>query len=548
MRISYLYAAALSFFTGVFISTFFTLSLPTITWLIGVGAVVLCVQRWLPSAQVSDGLVLMTGLSMVFFALGALRLEVAEWRFAQSVLQHQVGEQVLLEGIVAAEPDVRERVTYLTIETEGERVLVSVDAFADINYGDEVVVRGKLTVPDSFITDLGRTFHYDSYLKAKGILYRIPFADVEVIRVGAGNFVIEKLLILKQSFMAQIERYLSEPAAGLGQGLLLGVKQGLGEELEMAFRKTGIIHIVVLSGYNIMLVVIFVMTVLGYLLPKKASLLFGILSIVAFALMVGLSATVVRASIMASILLLTQMTSRRYLAIRGLLLAAFVMLLINPYLLAYDVGFQLSFLATLGLIFVTPHFAVWCQQVTDKIGIRSFLVATLGTQIAVLPLLLYQIGELSIVSVIVNVLVLPMVPVAMLLTFAVGVAGFISSGLATMLSYPAYFSLTYITAMAELFSQLPFASVVLPAFPVPVVFLAYALLTLLLYRFYRPELSLNQTELSEALLTKNKLPNEEGDSLAEWTIVEEFDAPLTKKAVAYEATASREDELPIFFR
>lgn len=548
MRISYLYVAFLSFFTGVFLATFFPLALPTITWLLCVGVMLLVVQRRFAAVNVSE-VIIGVALSIIFFALGTLRLEIAEWQFSHSALKNQVGFDVTLTGLVATEPDRRERLTYLTVETEGERVLVSVDPFENIQYGDVVTVEGQLTLPDSFVTDLGRTFHYETYLKAKGILYQVPFAEVEVVRSGEGNFFIEKLLIFKNAFLQQIEQYLNEPAAGLGQGLLLGVKQGLGEELEAAFRQTGIIHIVVLSGYNIMLVVIFVMTILGYLLPKKLSIVCGIVAIVGFALMVGLSATVVRASIMASILLLTQMTSRRYLAVRGLLLAGFVMLLLNPYLLAYDVGFQLSFLATLGLIYVTPHFAVWCSWVTEKIGIRSFLVATLGTQLAVLPLLLYQIGELSIVSVLVNVLVLPMVPVAMLLTFMVGIAGFVSVSISTWLSYPAYFSLTYITQVAELFAQLPFASVVVPTFPAVVVFIAYALLAFLLYRFYKPELQANQSELGESLLTKNKPLSEKEDELSAWTIVEEFDAPLTKKAVTQRLTASKDDsDVPIFFR
>ena len=529
MNITYFYVAAISFFFGVFVTTFFPLSLQTSTWLIGLG-VALAVAHARSRKELSpSALLIMVSLTLVFFASGALRVEVAEWEFSKSLLSVKVGEKVLLEGVVVAAPDVRERMTQLTLEAGTEKILVSVDRFHEIEYGDQVLVEGTLTLPESFETELGRTFNYATYLKAKGILYQIPFAEVQVIKKGEGNFIIYKLLTFKESFITQIDVYLAEPAAGLGKGLLLGVKEGLGEELESVFRKTGIIHIVVLSGYNIMLVVIFVMAILGYFFSKKVSIVFGMLAITAFALMVGLSATVVRASIMACLLLLTQLTSRTYLVVRGLVLAALVMVLINPYLLAYDIGFQLSFLATLGIIFITPHFAQFCYRVTDIFGVRSFLVATLGTQLAVLPLLLYQIGELSLVSVLVNVLVLPMVPVAMLLTFCLGVFSYFSTLLASLVSYPAFLSLVYITKTAEIFAELPYASVVVPPFPVWLVLISYAGMVYVLYKTYRPELIGKVGEIHEELLQRRNLSKEIEETVGDWTIEEVFDDLPAKK-------------------
>ena len=541
MQIAIFYTAAVSFFGGVFVTSFYILSLPTITWLLCIGAAIFLLFRRQGETKEAGRILLYGSLTVLFFALGALRIEIAQWNFSQSELSDKVGQTISVEGVVVAEPDKRERVTYLTVETGGEKILVGVDAFKTVSYGDVLAISGLLQVPESFETELGRTFHYETYLKAKGIQYQMSFAEIQVLEAGQGNLLIKTLLTVKQSFIKQIEWYLTEPAAGLGEGLLLGVKQGLGEELEAAFRKTGIIHIVVLSGYNIMLVVIFVMTILGYFLTKKKQVFFGIIAIVAFAIMVGLSATVVRASIMAVLLLLTQVTNRTYLVVRGLILAGLIMVLHNPFLLAYDVGFQLSFLATLGLIYITPHFAIYCQRVTNFVGVRSFLVATLGTQIAVLPLLLYQIGELSIVSVLVNVLVLPMVPVAMLLTFGVGVAGYISTTVATLISYPAFVSLSYIIKLAELFAQLPFASVVVPAFPFAVVAILYAFMVYVLYKIYRPELLGAGGELGERLLVSKPISPAVFDEIAQWTIEEEFDAPLIKTTAGSKPAVAKED-------
>jgi competence protein ComEC len=206
---------------------------------------------------------------------------------------------------------------------------------------------------------------------------------------------------------------------------------------------------------------------------------------VLFALLVGLGATVVRASVMASLLLIMGFTGHVYIVQRGLFLAGVLMLIWNPYLLAFDIGFQLSFLATFGLILLSSYLAEWLAMVPSFIGIREFLIATLATQLFVLPLLLYQMGEFSVVSVIVNVLVLPMVPVAMLLTFLVGMISFISTSLALPFAYAAYLSLSYIIMIAEWFGSLPFAAFSVPPFNFWFVPLGYAAIGWLVWQLGR---------------------------------------------------------------
>jgi competence protein ComEC len=334
--------------------------------------------------------------------------------------------------------------------------------------------------------------------------------------------------------MDSLEALVPEPQAGLGEGLLLGVKSALGDELEQVFRRTGIIHIVVLSGYNVMLVVIFVMTILSYFLAERGRLIFGVLAIASFALMVGLSATVVRASIMAVLILIARTTGRSYQVLRALFFAGAVMLLINPYLLVSDPGFQLSFVATFGLILLAPHLEMVFHKVPNFIKIREFLVATIATQIFVLPLLLYQIGEFSVVSVLVNVLVLPMVPVAMLLTFFTGVIGLFSSALALPVAYLTHLSLSYILVVATWFAALPFAAYVLPPFPFWIMILAYVALGFIIWKI---------------VARKRDEKQDEHIALEGWTIEDE----INKKEMAElsQGDNSAEDNsatVPIFFR
>ncbi|MEM9336882.1 MAG: ComEC/Rec2 family competence protein [Patescibacteria group bacterium] len=423
---------------------------------------------------------LVCSLGFLFFSFGVLRVEYAEETSVTS-LAMQVGQEVVLEGEVLREPEQRASSLHVYVDIEDTTILAFTDRYADITYGDRVQVSGQLRAPEAFETDLGRTFNYPDWLRARGVTHTVSFAQVEVIEQAGGNPLIATLLTFKQSLIASFSQAIPEPQAGLGAGLLLGVKQALGEGLESAFRSTGIIHIVVLSGYNVMIVAEAIMRLLAVVLSVRARVVVGIAAIAGFAVMVGLTATVVRASIMAAIVLVARATGRLYATMRALLLAGFVMLLINPYLLLYDPGFQLSFLATMGLILVAPHIEQLIGFVPTRLQVREFVTATISTQIFVLPLLLYLIGEFSVVAVLVNVLVLPMVPLAMGLVFLTGLVGYVSSAAALLLGMIANISLSYIILTAEWFATLPFASYVVPQFPFWVVIVAYAGMGYFLY-------------------------------------------------------------------
>ena len=188
------------------------------------------------------------------------------------------------------------------------------------------------------------------------------------------------------------------------------------------------------------------------------------------------------------------------------------MLLINPQLLLYDVGFQLSFMATFGLIMVAPFIEKFLTFMPQLLGMREFLAATLVTQIFVLPLLLYHIGEVSLIAVVANVVVLPMVPVAMLLTFAVGLLGYVSTTLSLLLAYVAHVSLSYIIVMASWLSSVPLATVTVPTFSFAGLIISYVGLALLVWKF----VALKQP--AQDISTVDPVPHLELD---DWVIEEE---------------------------
>jgi len=512
----------LAFALGVALQITFKLTLIVAVWLAVLSLASVLIWR----KKGKQMLPLLVCLVLIGVTLGIVRAETHSQKFGHSSLASSVEQEIVLKGTINQEPDYREKTVQLEVQTADTKVLVSTERYHQFKYGDEIRVSGLLEEPGTFTTDLGRTFDYQGYLLAQGVEFRMSFAEVELIQANERSSLLNFLFSTKDAFIKEVQQIIPEPEIGLGIGLLLGVKSALGDEIETDFRKTGIIHIVVLSGYNVMLVVAFILFFLSFLLPIKWRLVFGLLAIVCFALLVGLSATVVRASIMAGLVLFAQSFGKKYDVLRALFIAGLIMLLINPYLLIYDIGFQLSFMATLGLILVVPHFE---STVVNKklVSVREFFLATLATQIAVLPLLLYQIGEISLVAVIVNVLVLPIVPFAMLLTFLTGVLATISFELATLVGWAATFTLGYILQVADWFAGLPFAALNVPEFEAVWVFVMYGAMAIIYYYFKS---------------YKDKDNNK--DKFSDWAVEEEKEDDFLE--MSSKKSSSR--ELPIFFR
>ncbi len=535
MREAHFYSIGIAFACGVFLRSFFEWNTGTILLFVLIGVCCLC--AWFIRGRERQSPLILIALIFIVCSLGMFRFQNAESQL--STLASFEGEQTSFRARVAREPDERDTTTHLYVYqiVDGgignELILVMVNSFEirlqNIQYGDDITVEGKVKKPKSFVTDTGKEFPYEGFLRARGVLYTIPFAHVSLLE-HRGTF-LGTLYRGKQKFLHTLERAIPEPASGLGAGMLLGVNSALGKQLDAVFRETGIIHIVVLSGYNIMVVVEALLYILAFFCFPRTRMIIGIAGITIFALLVGLSATVMRASLMATLLLIARTTGRTYAVLRALVLAGVFMLVLNPYLLVHDPGFQLSFLATLGLILFSPHIEKRLTYVPEKYGIRMFVTATIATQIAVLPLILYHMGLFSVVALIVNVLVLPMVPPAMGLTFLTGVLGLVSVPLGTLFGFFAYLSLMYIVRIAEFFGNLPFASFSVNAFPFWIVLVSYVLVG-----------------VGYVYFTREK-QNEEENPYAGWIIEEEVEGKeklKTKKEKSPEAQSASGDSKSSF--
>ncbi|MEO8637892.1 MAG: ComEC/Rec2 family competence protein [Candidatus Taylorbacteria bacterium] len=478
MQNEHFYSVIFGFALGIFFHSFLDFGLHFSALIIFLATASFLVTKFL-SQKSSDNrrrYIFLFILTLFSFGFGSLRYDVANIFHNPDSLSSYANDKVVIQGVVRDEPDIGENNQKLTVKADSilkagateaaisEKILVSTDLYPEFSYGDRIRAEGKIEKAKNFVVEGEKPFDYTSYLAKDNIFYTVSFAKVTLVGKGEGNFVKAKLFALKNALFQNLRRALPEPHASLAGGLILGGKNAIGKDLEKDFRTAGIIHIIVLSGYNIMIVSQYVMKIFSFL-PRAGNLGVGAVSVILFAIMTGGSTTVVRASVMALIALLGKFTGRTNAVNRALFLAGFLMLLHNPKILVFDFSFQLSFLATLGLIHFSPIVERKIMFVTKKFNIREYVVATIATQIIVMPLILYRMGEISIVSLPVNILVLFLIPWTMAMSFITSILAFFGSFVALPAAGITYFLIGYELKVVELFSKLPFASLKLSFFP-----------------------------------------------------------------------------------
>ncbi|MDO8589771.1 MAG: ComEC/Rec2 family competence protein [bacterium] len=451
---------------GILISSFvFIAPLVGVLFII-IGSALLNVEKlW---NKIINKEVLFLSLAFLSFGLGVLRYSIKD--FHEPLVP-------TFQGVVISEPEQGENTTRFVLRTDnGEKVLVSTDLYSAVQYGDDVKAAGKLEKPGIIDNDTGRPFNYAEYLSKDDIYYTLSFAKVEILSHDHGNPAKSILLKIKRSFVAKTKEILAEPYASLLSGLIVSGKEAMPKNILEEFRRAGIIHIVVLSGYNITIIAEFVRTVF-----RSAG--FSIVGIILFVIMTGAQATVVRAALMVLAVILAKVFHRKFSAPRALLVAAFLMLLQNPKILVFDPSFQLSFLATLGLIYVVPIVDRYLKWIPGKWGLRVAIATTLATQVTVLPFLIYSMGNVSLVSLPANIMILLIIPATMLAGFVATLVAYVSSVLALPFSYIAHLLLAWILGVSHYLGSFSFASIAVPPVPWWLVVLIYLAIVIFIQRW-----------------------------------------------------------------
>ncbi|HVV38838.1 MAG TPA: ComEC/Rec2 family competence protein [Candidatus Paceibacterota bacterium] len=392
-------------------------------------------------------------------------------------------------GRVVNDPDRRAtslhvHVRVATVDGEPARgtLLALLPPQAEVSYGDTVEVSGTIKTPEPFETDTGREFNYAGYLRVQGVSMMMQKATLQNVEEG-GLSLQKTLFSIKHTFEHSLEKLFPEPDNSLLEGILLGERSGLPKDVQNAFIASSLVHVVVLSGYNISIVANAVLYATSGL-PRTFSYGFGGMLMILFAMMTGAGATTVRACAMGVISIVAQYMHRPTVAMRSLIAAAGAMILWNPLIVLYDSSFILSVLATFGLVTLSPTTERWVRWIPEKFGLRSIAAATIAVQLFVLPALLYFTGVLSVVALPANLLALPVVSWAMLFGFIAGLLGFVHPALALPFAILGDALLRWMMLVANTATAFPFSSTVVAAFPAWILIAMYIPLTTIATKIY----------------------------------------------------------------
>lgn len=420
-------------------------------------------------------------LLLLFFVVG---LFFGFWRWhyiniAKLQKENLTFEQTVeIVGRVVGEVDIRtdrQLLTILPVNGTAEsdfkkKILVTIPLYPTYQSGDILEIKGELKKPAVF-----SDFDYAAYLERFGILAVVYYPQVKYS--GRVENLSTELLKIKVKLIDRVNKLLPEPEASFLNGLLWGAKRAIPPKVLEQFNLTGTTHIIALSGYNITvlgLIVFFISPWLG--LQRKVAFWLVLIIILLFIFLTGYPASVVRAGIMGILVLIAYRWGGGVKPGILLICSASAMCAINPYILMVDVGFQLSFLATIGLIYLVP----WLEKVTLffplKMAIKEPVLATSAAIIMTAPLIIYQFGRFSLVALLVNVLILFIIPVVMALGFLSVVVSFVFYPLGQLIAWLTYLGLHYIILVTEFFSKLSFASLFIAKPSIFLVMLVYLII------------------------------------------------------------------------
>ncbi len=431
---------------------------------------------------------------LLFLLLGALRFQLTPFTpcFNPHDLAYYNGTPedpawATVTGVVLQPPDESETQLQVRVQAESVtlgqseeslpvrgRALFTIDRYPGVRYGDRVAVRGRLEVPPVF-----EGFDYREYLARRTVHTIIPRPDVRVLGRGARSGFWPALYAVRTEAQEVIARLLPEPEAGLLTGILLGVESGIDPGLYDEFNRTGVSHIIVISGFNITLIAGMMTAIFARLLGPRRAFWPVVASIALYVLLVGADAAVMRAGLMGILVVWAAYLGRQSTAVIALFVAGLVMTLANPLTL-WDVGFQLSFVATFSLIvFAAPmarRFEAAMRQrlpagVAPKVigFLNDALIVTLAATVLTLPLIAYYFGRVSIVSPLTNLLVLPVQPPVMVWGGIAMITGLLATlhpaleavlwPVARALAAIPWLALHWTVLAVQKLSSLPFASV-----------------------------------------------------------------------------------------
>jgi len=465
MTLLYLVAAWVA---GVFVASRLGAA-PGVWLLLGAVGISAAGVLW-PSRR--DRLVL---VCLVLFAFGAARFAFTRRPLPRDHVAHYVGyDHVALTGVIDAPPDVRDfhvnlRVRAVQVEVGGVvtpvsgLVLVQAPRHSTYSYGDRVRAIGALQLPPNF-----DDFSYRDYLARRGIYALLRADSVDIVGRDVGRPWLAAVYALRERSVQTIRRLLPSPQAPLLAGILLGDESEIPADVREAFNRTGAAHVIAISGANIAILLRVLMGLLDPVLGKKRAAWAAGIGVVAYAVLAGGDASVVRAAIAGVAALMAARLRRRAYGLTTLAFAVWIMSLYDPDVL-WDIGFQLSVAATAGLVLFTEDFTrvlAWllARLLPAQTAARAVqwlsepLVVSLAAQMATTPLILLYFGRFSAASLLANLLIVSVQPYIMVAGWVALLAGLLAVSLGEVLAWVVWLPLTYTLFVVESLARFEWAS------------------------------------------------------------------------------------------
>jgi len=398
---------------------------------------------------------------LVFLLLGFARVESVKLSESEiSKIDDFNNAEIIATGKISLMPEIKngkQKIIIADINNTGNnseikgKMIVYADRYPEYSLGDIIRVDGKIKTPEDF-----DGFEYKNYLLAKNIYHISYYPNITLEKENKPGFYTRVSKFRKQS-NDLIKKIFSQPQAGIVSAMTLAIKSDLSEETLEAFNKTGTRHIIAISGMHMAIVALALMYfLLAVGLNRNHAFYFALLGIIFFVILVGFPPSAVRAAIMAGLALFAIRIGRLKNAGNAIVFAGVLMLLYDPNLLRYDTGFQLSFAAILGIVYIFPKLDNLFKNYSDFLNIKTIFLVTLSAQIATFPIIINSFGNFSLLSVFANVLILPLVPIVMLGGLLLVIIGFVNLHLAQILAYPIWLILFYQIETIKFFASLPF--------------------------------------------------------------------------------------------
>ena len=495
----------LSFFAGVIAGDLLPWGIK-IWFLSGIlGSSSLYLLFWIKPLRIADlTLVTRRYIFSVFvaFILGGLRLcssqpDIKDPAFITNFVGS--GQKVYLTGVIQDFPDKRDQITNLQIKSESIRyspvgdpipvhglLLAKIPVETQVVYGDRVILSGYLSIPPD-----EEGFSYREFLMRKSIYVYLPKAEIDIIESNQANRLIQIIFGVKTRAMKLIYQLWPDPEASLLSGILLGEEAGIAEPVQQAFRETGTTHIIAISGFNITIVAgLFSRTFSRILNPRKAALA-AVIGIGLYTILVGADAAVVRAAVMGGLSIFAQQIGRRQHGLNAAALASLIMVIFNPQI-PWDISFQLSLSATLGLILYADLFAqrfllfssrILPMQIAKKLTqpVSEFVLFTFAAQLTTFPVMLYHFHSFSLNTFLANPAILPVQPPIMLVGGLALILGLIWFPLGKLVAPLVYPFVLYTIRIVEWFNSFPIRPFYSSEIAIGWIFLMYLILAVITF-------------------------------------------------------------------